>query len=126
MWHKAYLEDFIKEISLAFVVNEIVDINRIFLTGYSAGGDGIYHMGPRMADFLAGAAMMAGHPNGVDLMNVRNMAFTIHVGEKDSPYNRNGEAAKYIRCLNKLHKNYGGYEHHSEVHQGMPHWLSKK
>lgn len=43
----------------------MINPNKVFLTGFSAGGDGIYHMGPRMADVLAGVAMMAGHPNGV-------------------------------------------------------------
>jgi hypothetical protein len=37
-------------------------------------------MAPRMADFLAGAAMMAGHPNGINLYNIRNIGFSIHVG----------------------------------------------
>lgn len=43
-----------------------------------------------MADFLAGAAMMAGHPNGINLHNVRNIAFSIQVGGLDTSYNRNG------------------------------------
>lgn len=41
----------------------MIDMNQIFLTGYSAGGDGLYHIAGIMADYLAGAAMMAGHPN---------------------------------------------------------------
>ena len=56
---------FLGTIIRAFVLNDIVDSNKIFFTGYSAGGDGIYHLGPMFADWLAGAAMMAGHPNGV-------------------------------------------------------------
>jgi poly(3-hydroxybutyrate) depolymerase len=71
------------------VLKEIVNPNKIFMTGYSAGGDGIYHLGPMLADWLAGAGMMAGHPNGVELYNVRNIAFSIQVGGKDSAYNRN-------------------------------------
>lgn len=63
MWWKSYLEDFLHIIIQAFVLNGLANPNRIYLTGYSAGGDGIYHMAPRMADELAGAAMMAGHPN---------------------------------------------------------------
>ena len=65
MWHRPYLEDFLIEIIQAFTITKIVNPNKVFLTGYSAGGDGIYHMAPRMADWLAGAAMMAGHPNKV-------------------------------------------------------------
>ena len=100
MWFKDYMEDFLLQIIRAFVFNNIVDVNKVFLTGYSAGGDGIYHMAPRMADYLAGAAMMAGHPNGINLMNVRNIAFSLQVGANDSAYNRNQECIKYINILN--------------------------
>jgi poly(3-hydroxybutyrate) depolymerase len=100
MWFKDYMEDFLLQIIRAFVFNNIVDVNKVFLTGYSAGGDGIYHMAPRMADYLAGAAMMAGHPNGINLMNVRNIAFSLQVGANDSAYNRNQECIKYINTLN--------------------------
>lgn len=82
------MEDFILEIIRAFTLNGIVNPNKVFLTGYSAGGDGIYHMAPRMADYLAGAAMMAGHPNKVCLFNLRNIHFSIHLGEHDKAYNR--------------------------------------
>ena len=33
-------------------------------------------MAPRMADHFASAAMMAGHPNNVDLHNIRNLPFS--------------------------------------------------
>jgi len=70
----------------------VIDSNQVFVTGYSAGGDGIYHLAPMMADYWAGAAMMAGHPNGVELYNVRNTCFSIQVGGKDNAYNRNALA----------------------------------
>jgi hypothetical protein len=89
MWWRPYMEDFILKVIRAFVFKDIVNPNKVFLTGFSAGGDGIYHMAPRMADYLAGAAMMAGHPNNVELENVRNIAFSIQVGEQDKSYNRN-------------------------------------
>ena len=41
----------------------MVNPNKVFMSGYSAGGDGTYHLGPMLADWWAGAAMMAGHPN---------------------------------------------------------------
>lgn len=80
MWFKDYMEDFILEIIRSFLVNDLIDINKVFITGYSAGGDGVYHLAPRLADHLAGAAMMAGHPNGINLMNTRNIGFSIQVG----------------------------------------------
>jgi poly(3-hydroxybutyrate) depolymerase len=67
MWWRDYLEDFFSIIIRGFVFNQLVNPNKVFITGYSAGGDGVYHLGPRMADWIAGAAMMAGHPNQVEL-----------------------------------------------------------
>ncbi len=85
-----------------FILSGEVDANKIFLTGYSAGGDGIYHMAPMMADYLAGAAMMAGHPNDSDLDNLRNIAFSIQVGGDDSAYDRNSHAQNYINKMKEL------------------------
>ena len=49
-----------------------------------------------MTDLLAGAMMMAGHPNEAEMENMYNMPFSIQVGGKDSAYNRNGLASEYI------------------------------
>ena len=65
MWFKGYLSDFLQTIIRGFVLRGMVNPNKVFISGFSAGGDGIYHMGPIMADSLAGAMMCAGHPNGV-------------------------------------------------------------
>jgi poly(3-hydroxybutyrate) depolymerase len=105
-------------------LNNIIDVNKVFLTGYSAGGDGVYHMAPRMADFLAGAAMMAGHPNGINMMNIRNIGFSLQVGGNDTAYNRNKEGIKNIRMLNQMGQNYGGFKHQSKIHDGKPHWMA--
>ncbi len=63
-----------------FTALGFIDNNRVFTTGYSAGGDGVYHLGGMMADQLAGAAMMAGHPNNASIWNLRNIAFSIQIG----------------------------------------------
>lgn len=59
-------------------------------------------MAPRMADNIAGAAMMAGHPNKVDLLNIRNIAFSIQVGALDHAYKRNELGTSYIKKINEL------------------------
>ena len=100
MWHRYYLENFFVEIIQAFTIIGEVNPNKVYLTGYSAGGDGIYHMAPRMADWICGAAMMAGHPNEVNLLNIRNILFSIQVGGLDHAYQRNEWAEKYILKLN--------------------------
>jgi poly(3-hydroxybutyrate) depolymerase len=44
MWWKPYIPDFITSIIVAFSIMNLIDTNRVFVTGYSAGGDGIYHV----------------------------------------------------------------------------------
>ena len=72
-----------------------LDPNKVYLMGYSAGGDGVYQLAPRMADRFAAAAMMAGHPNETSPLGLRNLPFTIHMGENDTPYKRNKVAAEW-------------------------------
>lgn len=74
----------------------MIDTNRVFITGYSAGGDGIYHLASMLADMLAGAAMMAGHPNRADCYNLRNLTFSVQVGENDNAYDRANWGKVYI------------------------------
>ena len=45
-------------------------------------------MAPRIADYLAAACMMAGHPNDASPLNMINIAFSIHCGLNDISYNR--------------------------------------
>lgn len=110
MWWQPYLIDFFTIIIRGFVFNKLVNPNKVFVTGYSAGGDGIYHLGPMMADSLAGAAMMAGHPNGSELYNVRNISFSIQVGGQDGAYERNAHARNYIEKMKELNGKYGGFK----------------
>ena len=79
-----------------FTALGFIDNNRVFITGYSAGGDGVYHLGGMMADYLAGAAMMAGHPNNASIWNLRNIAFSVQVGGLDHAYDRSNWCKAYI------------------------------
>ena len=127
MWWKSYIPNFIDVIIKGFVYKGIVNPNRIFVTGYSAGGDGIYHLGPMIADWLAGAAMMAGHPNGVELYNVRNTAFSIQMGGKDEAYNRNDVARQYIGKMKQLQSSFGGYATtYCNIFEDCSHWMMFK
>ena len=101
-----------------------VNPNKIYLMGYSAGGDGVYQLAPRMADRFAAAAMMAGHPNEASPLGLRNIGFTIHMGEKDSLYNRNKVAIEWGNKLKKLNENdEDGYINLVKIHQGKGHWM---
>lgn len=124
MWHLSYIDEMLDYIIQSFIILEMVDPLRIFLSGYSAGGDGVYKLGPRMADRFAGCAMMAGHPGGVDLISVRNTFFSLQIGENDTPYDRNQLCIEYGEKLKELqNKDPSGYDHHVKVHEGCGHWM---
>jgi hypothetical protein len=92
--------------------------------GYSAGGDGVYQLGPRMADHWAAAASMAGHPNEAKPFSLRNVGFTIHVGGDDTAFDRNLVAGQWRNDLDALQADDPeGYEHVVEVHEGKGHWM---
>ena len=92
--------------------------------GRSAGGDGVYQLAPRMADRFAAAAMSAGHPNEASPLGLRNLPFTIHMGELDHRYNRNKVAVDWGNQLKALQKNDpGGYEYFVKIYKGKPHWM---
>ena len=106
------------------ILFEGVDPNRVYLLGYSAGGDGVYQVTPRMADRFAAANMSAGHHNGVRATNLYNTPFLVQGGERDTAYGRHRATAAYGLGLAKLRKEYGGgYVHDCFVHVGRGHGI---
>ena len=104
-----------------------VNPDKIYLMGYSAGGDGVWQLAPRMADRFAAAAMMAGHPNEASLLGVRNLPFAIFMGGADAAYDRNKIATAKAAELDQLEKDDpGGYVHMSRIYEGLPHWMDGK
>ena len=96
------------------------DPNRVYLLGFSAGGDGVYGVTPRMADRFAAANMSSGHPNGVSLLNTANVPFEIQVGIRDyytEDVMRSIRGAEFGKTLDEYREKYGfGYEHRILVH----------
>ena len=104
MWHQGHIDGLFERLNENMIVFEDVNPDRVYLMGYSAGGDGVYQLAPRMADRWAAAAMMAGHPNETLPLGLRNIAFTLHVGELDSAYNRNNVACQWQEKLTELRR----------------------
>ncbi|MFM8642358.1 MAG: polyhydroxyalkanoate depolymerase, partial [Phycisphaerales bacterium] len=75
LWHQGHVDALFDRLIENLVMCERVDPDRIYLMGYSAGGDGVYQLAPRMADRFAAAAMMAGHPNEAVPDGLRNLPF---------------------------------------------------
>ena len=127
LWHQKHIDQFFTRIIENAVALEDVNPNRVYIMGYSAGGDGVYQLAPRMADQLAAAAMMAGHPNGVSPLGLRNIGFTLHMGGKDAAYKRNKIAAQWKEKLAKLKaEDPKGYKHEVVIHPEMGHWMKRK
>jgi hypothetical protein len=125
LWHEPHIDRLFTRLIEDLVVLEDVDPDRVYVMGYSAGGDGVYQLAPRMADFWAAAAMMGGHPNGVSLLSLRNVPFALQVGALDSAYNRNKVGKEYGELLDKLQKDDpDGYQHFVRIREGLPHWMN--
>ncbi|MCT4602630.1 MAG: hypothetical protein N4A59_06990 [Marinifilum sp.] len=127
MWHQDDIDDFINIIIQMAVIKEKVNPNKVYLLGYSAGGDGLYQLAPRMADRLAAASMMAGHPGDASPLNLRNLPFALHMGAEDGAYDRNKWAVKWKGMLDSLEQaNPGFYKHQVGIHEGHGHWMKLK
>ena len=126
LWHEPHVDRLLHRLIEDFVVLGEVDPDRVYVLGYSAGGDGVYQLAPRMADHWAGAAMMAGHPNGVSLEPVRNLAFALQVGELDAAYDRNRVAAEYGKAIERFREaDPDGYVALVKIHAGKGHWMDR-
>jgi dienelactone hydrolase len=124
LWHEGHIDTFFDRIIQNLVVMANVNPNRVYILGYSAGGDGVYQLAPRMADRWAAASMMAGHPNETSPVGLRNVPFALQVGGEDAAYKRNQIGAEWGKKLDELQKaDPKGYEHMVEIHAGKPHWM---
>ena len=124
MWFQSHVDTFFNRIIQNMIAFHNVDPNKIYIMGRSAGGDGIYQVAPRMADRFAAAAMSAGHPNDSSPLGLRNTAFTIHMGENDSLYNRNDMAVKWGNDLKKLNEeDPEGYRYYIKIYKNKGHWM---
>lgn len=127
LWHEGHIDPMFQRLIENHVALRGVSPDKIYIMGYSAGGDGVWQLAPRMADRFAAAAMMAGHPNEAQLLGLRNLPFAIFMGGADAAYNRNKIAAAKSAEMAELQKaDPGGYVHMSRIYEGLPHWMNRK
>lgn len=126
MWFRPQMDAFFQQLIAAAVVEMDVNPDKVYLLGYSAGGDGVWRMAPRMADRWAAASMMAGHPGEASQLNLRNVPFMIWMGENDGAYNRNRLAAEKGAVMDSLHAaDSAGYVHETHIVAGKGHWMDR-
>jgi len=127
LWHEAHVDEMLETIIKDAIVFEGVDPNKIYLLGYSAGGDGLFQLAPRMADHWAAASMMAGHPGDASALPLRNLPFAIFMGGKDAAYDRNKHAVEWSKMLDSLQREDNtGYIHTVHVFDTLGHWMQRK
>ena len=104
---------------------EDVDPNRVYILGFSAGGDGVYQIPTRMADRFAAANMSAGHANNIDFHNLSNTPFLMQMGARDFSYERNKILLETILSFKTLKiatlaLNSDAFIHPNKAHNGWP------
>jgi len=125
LWHEGHIDDLFDRLIENCVLLAGVNPDKVYLMGYSAGGDGVYQLAPRMADRFAAAAMMAGHPNDASPLGLRNLPFAIFSGAEDAAYRRNKVAAEWAAKLDVLaQQDPGAYPHRLNIYPGLGHWMN--
>ncbi|MEM1422655.1 MAG: transglutaminase domain-containing protein [Planctomycetota bacterium] len=125
LWHRAHIDPLFDRLIENMIATRNVDPGRVYLLGYSAGGDGVYQLAPRTADRYAAASMMAGHPNEAKPLGLRNLPFAIFMGGEDAAYDRNTVAQRWGDRLHTLRtEDPGGYDHRVTIYPGLGHWMN--
>jgi poly(3-hydroxybutyrate) depolymerase len=125
LWHQAHIDDLFDRLIETYIATRNVNPDKVYLMGYSAGGDGVFQLAPRMADRFAAAAMMAGHPNETTPDGLRNLPFALFMGGKDGAYNRNTVAEQWGERLAELaESDPGGYPHLVRIYPDHGHWMN--
>jgi hypothetical protein len=121
-WHIKEVDGLLDRLIADMVLQRGVDPNRVYLIGYSAGGDGVYQLAPRLADRFAAAGMCAGHPNDATPDGLRNLPFFLYMGGEDSAYHRNTVVREFSAKMDALQgADPAGYVHRLTVYAGLPH-----
>ena len=72
------------------------DPNRIYILGFSAGGDGVYRLATVLSDRFAAASMCGGHPGSSVLSNLANVPICLQVGQWDGDEDPPAEASRNV------------------------------
>ncbi len=81
-----------------------VDVNRVYLIGYSHGGYGAFAIGPKMPDHFAAIHSSAAAPTDNESVpdTLQNTRFTFMIGAKDVSYGRAERCQKFSDAIEGL------------------------
>ena len=105
-----------------YIIFRSVDPNRVYLIGFSAGGDGTYQLSERIPYLFAACSPQGGHPNNVSTINICNLPTYLAAGEKDTAFKRNQVCVDYYnQIVGQNGKYLGNYIAKVEVVAGSGH-----
>ena len=106
-----------------FVLFGDVDPDRVYALGASHGGYGAFVIGPKMPDRFAAVHASAAAPTHGETQgeNLRDLRFTVMVGEKDTAYGRADRCRAFVKAIDGLKARYGGYPGEVRVLPGVGH-----
>ncbi|MDR0509648.1 MAG: alpha/beta hydrolase [Rikenellaceae bacterium] len=125
MWFLPYIDGMFEELIVSAVAVMGVDPDKVYITGYSAGGDGVFRLASRMAHRWAAALMCAGHPGNTTPLSLRNVPFGLWVGANDTAYDRNVMAERWRSWLQELQRtDPTGYVYDAAMPE-TGHWMDR-
>jgi pimeloyl-ACP methyl ester carboxylesterase len=101
-----------------------VDVNKVYLMGYSHGGYGAFYIGPKIPDRFAAVHCSASAPTDgtISPLTLRNTRFTFMIGEKDTMYGRRERCERFSNEIEKLKaENKGEFPVEMEFKKGFGH-----
>lgn len=104
-----------------------VDPTRLYLFGISEGGYGSQRLASFYADYLAGAAPLAGGEplRNAPAENLSNIPFSLITGENDAMYYRNRLTVRTKERLDSLQREWPeAYQHRVELEKGRGHAIT--
>ncbi len=99
-----YVYPLVSNLIRQVAVAQDVDLDRVYLIGYSHGGYGAFAIGPKMPDRFAAIHSSAAAPTDglISPKTLRNTAFDFAVGEFDDAYGRRERCEAFARAVQEL------------------------
>jgi transglutaminase-like putative cysteine protease/poly(3-hydroxybutyrate) depolymerase len=106
-----------------FVLFADVDPDQVYALGASHGGYGAFVIGPKMPDRFAAVHASAAAPTDGETMseNLRDLRFTVMVGDKDTAYGRADRCRAFVKAIEGLKSRSGGYPGEVAILPGVGH-----
>lgn len=127
-WHEQHMIALIDKLVRAVLLRDDIDPDRVYLCGYCSGGNGVYQLGPILADRWAAVSATKAIREGGALANLRNVPIDLQWGGADpDTIDRAGFNRRDVDTLYALHDaDPGGYTFRDIEHYGQGRFINDK